>query len=210
MLKEINHRVKNNLQIIISLLSLQSQEIQDEQARHSFHVSQDRIRSIALVHDKLYRSDDLARIDMGEYINSLADVLRNSYGLTSKDVNLKIQVGNILLGVDRAIPCGVIVNELVANSLKHAFPTNRPGEISVRFKEVGGRYSMTFCDNGIGFPDDIDISRPSSLGFTIVTALTGQLHGAIALLRDNGAGVKITFPANPKENCYGQIPSSDS
>ena len=195
LLQEINHRVKNNLQIISSLLSLQSQDIQDEQALRSFQVSQDRIKAMALVHEKLYQSDDLARIDIGEYIRSLADDLRSSYGLGSQDVNLTIDVDNILLGVDTAIPCGVIVNELVSNSLKHAFPEGRAGEIVISFRKIDGQYTMIFKDDGVGLPEDVDIAHPSSLGLTIVNALTGQLGGDIALARNGGTEISITFPS---------------
>ena len=195
LLKEINHRVKNNLQIISSLLSLQSRDIQDEQALRPFLVSQDRIRAMALVHEKLYQSDDLARIDFGEYIKSLATELGSSYGLGSRDIDLKIDVENILLGVDIAIPCGVIVNELVTNSLKHAFPGDRSGEIAISFREFDGQYTMIFKDDGVGLPEDLDISRPSSLGLTIVNALTRQLDGTIDLGRNGGSEVSITFPA---------------
>ena len=195
LLKEINPRVKNNLQIISSLLHLQSLEIQDAQALHSFQVSRDRILAIALVHEKLYQSDDLARIDFGEYIRRLADGLLSSYGLGLQNVNLKIDVYDILLGVDQAIPCGVIVNELVANSLKHAFPGGRPGEIAIGFRDVNGQYTMTFKDDGVGFPTDLDISRPSSLGLTIVKALTEQLGGAIGMGRNGACEIEITFPS---------------
>ena len=195
LLKEINHRVKNNLQIISSLLNLQSREIQDEQTLRSFQVSQDRIKAMALVHEKLYQSDDLSRIDFGEYIKSLADDLRSSYGLGSQNVKLKIDVDEIRLGVDTAIPCGVIVNELVSNSLKHAFPGGRSGEIVISFREVDGQYTMVFKDDGVGIPEDLDISRPSSLGLTIVNALVGQLDGAIDIGRNGGSEICITFPA---------------
>ena len=195
LLKEINHRVKNNLQIIINLLSLQSRDIKDEQTLHSFEVSRNRIRAMALVHDKLYESDDLARIDFGQYINSLALDLRSSYGLSSRDVNLNIDVDSILLGVDTSIPCGVIANELVANSLRHAFPGNRPGEISIRFCLADGQYMMVYKDDGVGFPDDPDIHNPSSMGLTIINALTGQLGGNIERGRKGGADLIITFPA---------------
>ena len=194
LLKEINHRVKNNLQIISSLLNLQSRDIQDKQALRSFQVSQDRIKAMALVHEKLYQSEDLARIDFGEYIKSLATDLGSSYGLGSRNIEVKLDVENILLGVDTAIPCGVIVNELVTNSLKHAFPGDRSGEISITFREVDGQYTMVFKDDGVGLPEDLDISHPSSLGLTIVNALTGQLGGAIALGRNGGSEVSITFP----------------
>ena len=195
LLKEINHRVKNNLQIISSLLNLQSRDIQDEQALRSFQVSQDRIRTMAMMHEKLYQSDDLARIDFGEYIKSLATDLGSSYGLGLRDIDLKIDVENILLGVDTAIPCGVIVNELVANSLKHAFTGDRSGEIAISFWEVDGQYTMVFKDDGVGLPEDLDISHPSSLGLTIVNALTSQLGGTIGLGCNGGSEIIITFPA---------------
>ena len=195
LLKEINHRVKNNLQIISSLLNLQSRDIQDERALRSFQVSQDRIKAMALVHEKLYQSEDLARIDFGEYIKSLATDLGSTYGFGLRHIDLKIDVEDILLGVDTAIPCGVIVNELVANSLKHAFPGDRPGEIAISFREVDGQYTMVFKDEGVGLPEDLDISHPSSLGLTIVNALTGQLGGAIDLGRNGGCEIILTFPA---------------
>ena len=195
LLKEINHRVKNNLQIISSLLNLQSRDIQGEQALRSFQVSQDRIRAMALVHEKLYVSEDLVRIDFGAYIKSLVTELGSSYGLGLRDIDLKIDVENVLLGVDIAIPCGVIVNELVTNSLKHAFPGDRSGEITISFRQVDGQYTMIFKDDGVGLPEELDISRPSSLGLTIVNALTGQLGGTIDLRRNGGAEVRITFPA---------------
>ena len=194
LLREINHRVKNNLQIISSLLNLQSRDIKDPEALHSFQVSQDRIRAMAMVHDKLYKSDDLGRIDFGGYIKSLATDLGNSYGLASRDIDLKIDVENILLGVDTAIPFGVIVNELVANALKHAFPGDRSGEIAISFRETDGQYTMIFKDDGVGFPEDLDVSHPSSLGLTIVKALTGQLGGTMELARNGGSEISITFP----------------
>ena len=196
LLKEINHRVTNNLQIISNLLSLQSRDIEDEQALHTIQVSQDRIKAMAHVHEMLLQSDDLARIDFGEYIKSLATDLRFSYGLGLRDIDLKIDVENILLGVDTAIPCGLIVNELVANSLKHAFPGDRSGEIVISFQAVDGQNTMIFKDDGVGLPEDLDISHPSSLGLTIVNAFTGQLGGTIALGRNGGSEISITFPAH--------------
>jgi two-component sensor histidine kinase len=151
---------------------------------------------MAMVHEKLYQSEDLARIDFGEYIESLAGNLINSYGLGSRDIVLKIDVDNILLGVDTAIPCGVILNELVANSLKHAFPGDRAVEIVVSFREVDNQYAMVFKDNGVGMSEEIDFDRPSSLGLTIVKALTGQLGGTIDLGCNDGCEVSISFPAH--------------
>jgi two-component sensor histidine kinase len=194
LLKEINHRVKNNLQIISSLLNLQSRDIEDERVLQSIRAGQDRIGAMAMVHEKLYQSADLARIDFGEYIKSLAANLVSSYGLGSQNVDLKVDVEEILLGVDEAIPCGVIVNEMVSNSLKHAFPGDRPGTIVVSFREVGDDYTMVFKDDGVGLPEGLDVSCPSSLGWTIVNALIGQLRGSIELGSNGGCEVKISFP----------------
>jgi two-component sensor histidine kinase/putative methionine-R-sulfoxide reductase with GAF domain len=195
LLREINHRVKNNLQIISSLLNLQSRDIQDEKALRGVQASQDRIQSMAMVHEKLYQSEDLARIDFGEYIRSLATDLGSSYGLGSRGINLEIDVEDIRLSVDTAIPCGVIVNELVTNSLKHAFPRERSGQIYVKFQEADGRYNMVFKDDGIGLPENLDINQPSSLGLTIVNALVGQLQGTFNYCHNGGCEVSITFPA---------------
>jgi len=194
LLKEINHRVKNNLQIISSLLNLQSREINDEQALNSFRVSQDRIRAMAMVHEKLYQSDDLAKIDFGEYVEDLSADLGSAYGLYIRNIKLKIDVENLFLGIDIAIPCGVIVNELVSNSLKHAFPSGRSGEINISFRLVDHQYTMTFKDDGVGFPENLNIGEPSTLGLTIVDALTGQLGGTIKFSRNGGSEVQITFP----------------
>ena len=150
---------------------------------------------MALVHDRLYQSEDLARIDFGEYIKSLATDLGNSYGLGSRDIDLKVAMEDVMLGVDTDIPCGVIVNELVSNSLKHAFPGDRSGVIIIDFRLVDDQYTMIFKDDGVGLPEDLDISRPSSLGLTIVNALTGQIGGTIHLSRNGGSEISITFPA---------------
>ena len=151
------------------------------------------------MHEKLYQTGDLTRLDFGEYIKSLADDLRSSYCLRSKDVKLKIDVDDTLLRVDTAIPCGVIVNELLSNSLKHAFPGGRSGEIVVSFREADGQYTMVFKDNGVGFPEGVDLSRPSSLGSTIVIALVDQLGGAIEIGSSSGSEISITFPAKTTE-----------
>ena len=119
----------------------------------------------------------------------------SAYGLGTRDIKLKIVVANLYLGIDTAIPCGVIVNELVSNSLKHAFPDDRPGEINIGFRLTDGQYVMVFKDNGVGFPHDMNIASPTSLGLTIVNALTEQLGGAINFTRNGGSEVKITFPA---------------
>jgi PAS domain S-box-containing protein len=194
LVKEINHRVKNNLQIISSLLSLQSRDIQDHKALQVFKVSQDRIKAMALVHEMLYQSEDLGRINFGEYLSSLTSDLYSAYGLSTQGIDLKLDVERIFLGVDTAIPCGLIVNELVSNSLKHAFPDGAPGEISVSVRAADDQFTMVVKDSGVGLPDGLDIQQLKTLGLTIVNALAQQISGAIDLSSQGGSRISITFP----------------
>jgi PAS domain S-box-containing protein len=196
LLKEIHHRVKNNLQIISSLLSLQAKHIRDEQALEVFKESRNRVRSMALIHEKLYQSKDLARIDFAEYIQKLAVHLCHSYRISSKAIRLKTNVANVLLGIDTAIPCGLIINELVSNSLKHAFPpeTGREGEIYVDLKaDNKNQLALIVGDNGAGFPQDVDFRNVTTLGLRLVNTLTKQLRGTIELNREGGTTFKIVF-----------------
>jgi PAS domain S-box-containing protein len=190
LLKEVHHRVKNNLQIISSLLNLQSKYIKDSQALEMFKESRNRIRSMTLIHEKLYRSKDLANLDVAEYIQNLSSNLFRSY--SSGRVSLKTQVDDILLGIDTAIPCGLIINELVSNSLKHAFP-EKQGEIFVDLHRDDGRFTLIVRDNGVGFPENVDFRNTDSLGLQLVCTLTDQLDGAIELNRTGGTEFKITF-----------------
>jgi two-component sensor histidine kinase len=145
--------VKNNLQIISSLLKLQSRNVKDEQAQAIFNDSQNRVRSMALIHEKLYQSENLAEIDFAGYARSLAINLFRSYGISEEVVTLRLDVENVLLGVDTAIPCGLILNELVSNSLKYAFPSNRKGEILIHLhKDAGDKYTLVVGDTGVGIP----------------------------------------------------------
>ncbi len=190
LLKEVHHRVKNNLQIISSLLNLQSKYIKDDQALEMFKESRNRIRSMTLIHEKLYRSKDLANIDVAEYIQNLSSNLFRSY--SAGRVNLRTQVDDILLGVDTAIPCGLIINELVSNSLKHAFP-EKQGEILVNLHRDNGKFTLIVRDNGVGFPEHVDFRNTDSLGLQLVCTLTDQLDGDIELNRTGGTEFKITF-----------------
>ena len=190
LLKEVHHRVKNNLQIISSLLNLQSKYIKDDQALEMFKESRNRIRSMTLIHEKLYRSKDLANIDVAEYIQNLSSNLFRSY--SAGRVSLKTQVDDILLGIDTAIPCGLIINELVSNSLKHAFP-EKQGEIFVNLHRDDGSLTLIVSDNGVGFPENVDFRNTDSLGLQLVCTLTDQLDGAIELNRTGGTEFKITF-----------------
>lgn len=194
LLKEIHHRVKNNLQIISSLLNLQSAHIRDPRALEVFKEGQGRVRSMALIHEKLYQSDDLARVDFSEYISNLAAYLFRSYEVNSGAVSLNVEADDVLLGVDTAIPCGLIINELVSNSLKHAFPGGGDGSINIRLRPAGReRLTLTVADDGVGLPPDFDVRNTPSLGLQLVNTLARQLGGAVEV--NNGAGVefKITF-----------------
>lgn len=194
LLKEIHHRVKNNFQVVSSLLNLQSEYIQDKQDREIFKASQNRIESMALIHEKLYQSKNLAQIEFAEYIQELVDSLLSSYEGNLNTIALKINIDKVCLGIDAAIPCGLIINELVLNSFKHAFPAGKSGEIRIDFQvENENKYTLTISDNGIGFPPDLDFRNTESLGLQLVNALTNQLGGTIELNGSVGAEFKLTF-----------------
>jgi PAS domain S-box-containing protein len=192
LLKEIHHRVKNNLQIVSSLLYLQSRKTSDDQVLCVLRESQTRVRSMALIHEKLYQCDDLANINLGDYIRSLTSYLLNSYGVASHMVKLKINVESAPLGLDRAIPCGLIINELVSNALKYAFPQGRRGEIFVNLLRDGdGKLVLTVKDDGVGLPEDLDIADTPSLGLQLVNTLVKQLDGTIEVGRKGGTEFKM-------------------
>lgn len=200
LLKEVHHRVKNNLQVIISLLSLQSRQVRDEAVLSAFRDSQSRIQSIALIHEKLYKSKDMARVDFSGYIRNLVPELLKTYGLEPGSISMDIRTEDVRLGIDTAVPCGLIINELVANSLKHAFPGGRKGSITIDFCSVGdNRIMISVVDNGVGFPEGIDICKAETMGLKMVYNLTEQLGGKIELERKGGTTFKVTFNAEPVE-----------
>lgn len=194
LLKEIHHRVKNNLQVICSLLSLQSGYITDRKALEMFNESQDRVRSMALVHERLCQSQDLAKIDFAEYVHSLLPQLVHAYGSSSGVVSIKANVKNVLFGIDEAVSCGLIINELVSNSLKHAFPGERGGEVSVALDYRNGEYVLTISDNGIGLSEDVRSRKTEGLGLQLVNTLTEQLGGSIEVRSGQGTEFRIKFP----------------
>ncbi|HWI57309.1 MAG TPA: histidine kinase dimerization/phosphoacceptor domain -containing protein [Bacillota bacterium] len=195
LLKEIHHRVKNNLQVTSSLLKLQSGYIQDKQAREMFAESQNRIRSMALVHEKLYQSSDLSRINFSEYAESLAALLFRSYGVDGHLIRLKIEAHEAFLSVETAVPCGLIVNELLSNCLKHAFPDKRRGEVRIQIGEQSaGWLTLVVADNGIGLPQGIDIERSVTLGLQLVRTLTRQLNGQLEVASEGRTEFKVRFP----------------
>jgi len=192
LLKEIHHRVKNNLQIISSLLNLQSGYIQDSEAGAMFKESRNRVKSMALIHERLYQSKDLARIDFAEYVRNLTTHLFRSYGVNAHAVGLEIDVENILLDIDTAIPCGLIINELVTNALKYAFPPGAGGKIRIGLqRENHGGLALSVSDNGAGLAPDFDFQQTESLGLQLVNTLTEQLQGQMEIARDDGTTFKI-------------------
>jgi PAS domain S-box-containing protein len=226
LLKEIHHRVKNNLQVISSLLNLQFAYVQNRKALDVFKDSQDRIRAMALIHEKLYRSSDLAHVDLAEYIKDLVAYLLQSYRPSAPVVRPRIQAEHVLLGIDLAVPCGLILNELITNALKYAFP---PGWDKSRSRDMsewergksleGGEMdsregvlyielrrnnddmlALVVADNGVGWPEGLDFRNTPSLGLQLVNTLVNQLEGSIELDRSQGAAFKMTFaPVQRKE-----------
>lgn len=195
LLSEIHHRVKNNMQVISSMLDLQSEYIKDKKNYYIFKESQNRIKSMALIHEKLYRSKDLANINFSDYIRSLTDSLLRSYRESAGMVDLKMDIENISLGIDTAIPCGLIINEIFTNSLKHAFPKNREGEIKIALrKNDEDEIELTISDNGVGIPEELNFRNTESLGLQLVVTLTEhQLQGKIEHIKRDGTTFYIKF-----------------
>ncbi len=195
LLKEIHHRVKNNLQIISSLLKLQSQYTDDTKILEMLKDSQNRVKSMALIHEKLYGSKDLANINLKTYIHDLVIGLYHSYSKNSEAIIIREDIGDITLGIETAIPCGLIINELVSNALKHAFPGDRTGEIHIKLQRVmENKIILTVEDNGIGISEDFDYGNTDTLGLHLVNILVeDQIEGEIELDRTNGTKFQIEF-----------------
>ena len=195
LLKEVHHRVKNNLQIVSSLLNMQVQRLEDVEVRRLLEDSRNRVQSMALIHEWLCQSNDLAEIDLARYIESLTSSLAHSFGVDPARVRLKTHVTDISLGLDVAVPCALLVNELVSNALEHAFPQGRGGEIHVGLQGDGRDHLiLTVADDGVGLPSAIDLSAPRTMGLELVTTLAEQLDGTIELTRDGGTRFRIRFP----------------
>jgi PAS domain S-box-containing protein len=195
LLKEIHHRVKNNLQIISSLLDLQADTLSDPQVRTLFEDSQQRIQAMALIHESLYQSDDLAHIDAAQYIGRLCARLGQAYGPLTERVSIKVQAEEIRLEVQTAIACGLILQELLSNGLKYAFPDGRSGEIHIMLRLAPEQQAvLTVRDTGVGLPEELDFHTADSLGLQLVCLLTEQLRGTMALERNGGTQWVLTFP----------------
>lgn len=191
--KEIHHRIKNNLQVISSLLDLESDKFQDHQVIEAFRNSQNRVISMALVHEELYKSEDMESIDFSDYIIKLVNDLSRSYIMDNGKINVKVHIDSVFLDMDVAIPLGMIVNELVSNSLKHAFRSGDKGDILIDLSFDGEKFTLVVCDNGAGFPEDVNFRETESLGLQLVTTLVDQIDGTIELERTEGTRFRITF-----------------
>jgi PAS domain S-box-containing protein len=195
LLKEVHHRVKNNLQVVNSMLNLQSNYIDDKKMKGIFMESQDRIRSMALVHEQLYQSKDLSSINVAYYLKSLKKNLFNTYKFATSLVQCNADIEEIKLNIDTAIPLGIIMNELCTNALKHAFQEGTRGELKVEFKHVGSDNCLLLVsDNGVGLPKDLDITNTESMGFLLIKSMIEQLNGSLQIEQGQGTTFKITFP----------------
>src|SRR5262249_37106704 len=184
------------LQLISSLLNLQAARITDPAVANLFAESRNRVRSMAMVHENLYRAGSFAGVAMAPHIQNLCRQLAQAYGTNEQRVELSTRCDDVQLGLDRAVSCGLIVNELVSNALKHAFPPGRAGRVRVELTVVDAeRCRLIVTDDGVGFPPHIDIRQAESLGLQLVFDLTQQLHGIVDLQRDNGTAFTITFDA---------------
>lgn len=198
LLKEVHHRVKNNLQIVATLFDLQSDHTQNRQALELFREGRARVRSMALIHERLYRSQDVARVDFREYVRQLAQDLYHTYKVSDGDIALHVEIAVLPLPLDIAIPCGLLLNELISNCLKHGFKDTSQGWIRVTLRGDGTNNVLTVADNGAGFPPGLDFSNTTSFGLQLVRTLVEQLKGKIELVNNRGTVVTITFPGHDR------------
>ncbi|MBI5251766.1 MAG: hypothetical protein HY912_19915, partial [Desulfomonile tiedjei] len=199
LLREIHHRVKNNIQVISSLLRLQSRYVGQKSLEDLFAESQNRLLAMALVHEKLYVSKDLARIDFKPYVDSLASHLFQVFGVSKSQITLQKNTEKVLLPLDLAIPCGLVINEIISNCLKHAFPKEQPGVIHLSLMSIDGMTELTIRDNGIGLPEATGYDDYQTLGMRLIQTLVRQLKGDMDIERSGGTSFRIKFPHKPYE-----------
>lgn len=195
LLREIHHRVKNNMQIISSLINLQSLRVKDKKTAKVLQSSQNRIKSMAIIHEKLYQSKDFTNVDLREYVKSLTNHLLTTFGVDRRKIRFHTDIKDIYLDINKAIPCGLIINELLTNSIKHAFPDGKSGEIKIAIRNHGNQKKELFVsDNGRGMPENTDIENTDSLGLTLIKILAEeQLQGSLHLEKTKGTRFKIIF-----------------
>ena len=194
LLQEIHHRVKNNLQVVSSLLGLQSRQVSDEETRRAFRESQNRVHSMSLIHERLYQSKDLAEIDCQEYADQLVGHLFRSYGVSLSRVKLDMDFGGERMPMALAVPIGLILNELLSNCLKHAFPQGRDGRITVKLaRSEGETLTLTVSDNGIGLPQNVNLWNARSLGLRLVRILSEQMGAELKMVSEQGTSMELVF-----------------
>ena len=196
LLQEVHHRVKNNLQVISSLINMQMRRLEAGTSRDALEACQTRVQTIALIHQTLYQARDYARVPFSEYAQSLASNVFHATGVSPTKVSLDLAIGDVALPVDKAIPCGLLLNELITNALKHAFNDGRSGTIRVAFERIeGGRLRLTVSDDGVGLPPGYDVRNSESLGLQLVSTLSDQLDAELEIDGRGGATFQLTFPA---------------
>jgi PAS domain S-box-containing protein len=211
LLKEIHHRVKNNLQMVISLLNLQAARLENPEMLDTLRVTRNRVHAMALLHESLYSSANLARIRFADFAKQLCAHLFQSAGSPAARIALQLQILEVELGLDQAVPCGLIINELVCNSLKHAFPKDRPGQITVAVQARDDQQvRLTVADDGVGLPPGLDLHNTGTLGLELVSALTTQLKGQLEVERHAGTTFRITFQANSNGHAATRPPVNAS
>ena len=199
LLKEIHHRVKNNLQVTSSLLKLQADRIDDVLAVQALREAQSRIRSMALVHELLYRSKDLSRVDLGTYIQDLTRQLLRAHAVDPSHIRVVTDLAPLSLAIDVAVPCGLILNELVSNALEHAFPDGRRGTISIELQRQPEFEELVVRDDGVGMAGNVDLATSTTLGLSLIRTLADQIGGTLAARADAGTEVRLRFPRISKE-----------
>jgi two-component sensor histidine kinase len=198
LLREIHHRVRNNLQIILSLISLQSRNIKDQKMLETMGEFQNRIMAMAHVHERMCRAEDVSRIDLSEIVTFMGTSLFKSFKVNPKQIRLNVEIKDLYITIDSAIPVSLIINELISNSIKHAFPQGTSGEITIAGRREADTLVLSIRDTGIGIPKDLDwIRNNQSLGHRLVLGLVKQLHGTIDL--DRSAGTSFTIVVKEKE-----------
>jgi PAS domain S-box-containing protein len=193
LLSEIHHRVKNNLAVISSLLGLQASYIEDENLKILLEESRNRIYTMALIHENLYQNETFARIKLGTYINDLVNNIKASYNAITTNINFSVITNDIVLGIKYAVPCGLILNELITNACKHAFKYRETGEIKIEFTQIDNKITMMVSDDGIGFNADDLLNKSNTLGLTLIIALTDQLDGILSTSAEKGITYYLTF-----------------
>jgi len=197
LLREVHHRVKNNLQIIASLLHFQAKQVKHPDDLAAFADGRNRLRSMILVHEKLYQSPDLSRVDLGNYLRALVRDLHHSYLNSGGSIDIRVAMEPIALPIESALPCGMIVCELLTNVFKYAFPEGRRGTVSVSLGLSNGLIRLSVNDDGVGLPATFDVNAGASFGWQLIRNLIAQLGGTANIARRDGTQVEVTFPRPP-------------